>query len=1162
MANTDKTLCLAHLNLGKARAASAQLSQVMLSKEIKIISINEPYTQKHIITGFPLQYSIINYPQHARAALLIHKDVKALKLHSERDIVVAQITTASGPICIYSIYCSPNEDLEQNLVTLCNLLHRYNIPSIILGDFNAKSLLWGQHPLDHRGAQLIDIIVQEDLVVLNNNDSHPSFQSSRGISWIDLAITNIKDADFIFQITDDITNSDHNLLELTMSNHIEIKHKNRISLHRLRMDKFLIASDTIIKSSDWNNITIETINSYITNLQSSLFELANSNTRPKIDKKKLNAPWWNVELQTLRKKVRALRRQFQKETEPQARIIKKNKYKKEHAYYKKKILSAKSKSFKEFIENTFSGEPYYKSTNFVKTKRQDILCNIMKPDGTYTSNRQESIETIINAHFLSTKTTTDLVSNYISYDFIKTNSHEISLALKNMHNKKAPGLDGLNKEIIESLFSKHPCLFIKIINICLQHGYFPECWKHAEVILFPKLNKDLSKTDSYRPICLLPSWGKLLDKIITSRLDYYLETSGYYHKLQFGFRKYKSTLQALENAKNFILKASLEKKPTLMIILDIKGAFNNASWSIIRNKLDEANVPSYLKNCINSFISQRKLTCESYTKNYNRGVPQGSCLGPKLWLLIINELLEETEEYVIQAFADDLCVLIKDTAVYKFSSKVQPIMNKLNTWANKNELSFNHEKCEFTIIKKIGYVSRIPTIKLQNKNIKYKKSVQYLGVVFDIKLNWTNHLQRTREKIITNVAKLSKVQGSNWGIREDTMKRIYFSIIEKKITYGAEIWWNATKRTERLLQTIQRTSLLKITRCYRTTSTAAIQVLAGIPPVDLICEKLHKLHKLKQGLTIEINNIAYSGNEIDLPLQSHEEPWDEFAIEWRKNEEPPITLQIYTDGSKINDRVGFAYLVIENNNIIAQIQHRIHSTATVFMAELKAIHEAIKYIEYSTHTHGLIKSDSTSALQAINSFKRTKETEEIRYLLKHTDKKFYFRWVKAHAGELYNEIVDQLAKEATNKDNIDVTCKIPLAHIKKELSKDIIKCWQYRWDNSDKGRAVYHLIPIVNPKRLHGDFFLNQVITEHGSFPTYMNRFFNRTDTCWCRSDIGSVHHLIYDCVLMDHIRITKFPLNFKEVNLQNLLNSTKSSDGIRDIVKQCIKYYNNGSSN
>lgn len=1157
MDNKNKLLCMAHLNLGRARAASAQLTQVMLSKDIKIISINEPYTQYQNITGFPLQYSIVHFPQNPRAALLLHKDIIALQLHCERDIVVVQVTTDFGPICIYSVYCSPNEEIEHNLLTLSSLLNRFNSPTIIFGDFNAKSTLWGQHPLDRRGAQLIDIIVQENLTVLNNNDSPPSFQSSRGISWIDLAITNITEADFTFQITDDITNSDHNLIELKISNQIPIKCKNRISLHRLKMDKFLLASDAIINSSDWRNLTIDHINSFIINLQNSLFYLAKNNTRTKITKKKINAPWWNTELKILRSKVRALRRQFQKETEPQLRKIKKEKYKKEHALYKRKIIYTKRSSFKEFIESTFSGEPYYKSTNFLKAKRREILCNIMKSDGTFTSSRQESIETIINAHFLSLGTTIIFDSHNDSNEFIKTNLNEIKTALKNMNNKKAPGLDGLNKEIIEFIFKRHPNLFVKIINLCLQYGYFPECWKHAEVILFPKLNKDLSKVDSYRPICLLPAWGKLLDKIITSRLDYHLESTGYYHKLQFGFRKYKSTLHALENAKNFILQASSENMPTLMIILDIKGAFNNASWNIIRQKLEEAHVPIYLKKCINSFITNRKITCENYSKYYNRGVPQGSCLGPKLWLLIINELLEESAQYIIQAFADDLCILVKDTAVYKFPQIVQPIMDKLNIWASKNDLSFSHDKCAFTIIKRIGYVSRIPSIKLQNKNIKYNKTIQYLGITFDYKLNWTSHLQKTREKVITNVAKLSKIQGTSWGIREVTMKQIYFSILEKQITYGTEIWWNATKRTERLLHTIQRTALLKITRCYKTTSTDALQVLAGIPPVDLICEKLYKLYKLKQGQTIEINNSPYNSKEVDLPLHTYEEPWDEFQIEWHNKEEPHTNLHIYTDGSKMDDRVGFAYLVLENNNIVAKIQHRIHSYATVFMAELKAIHEAIKYVEYSTHENAIIKSDSTSALQAINSYKTTQETEEIRYLLKYTDKNIHFRWVKAHTGETYNEMVDLLAKEATKRDNIDITCRIPLIHIKKELTKDILKKWQSRWDNSDKGRAVHHIIPNINPKRLHGDFFLNQVLTEHGAFPAYMKRFFNRSDACWCRNNIGTVHHLIYDCVIMDQIRQARFPSNYREVNLQNLLNSAKSKDGLKEIVKKCINFFN-----
>lgn len=151
----------------------------------------------------------------------------------------------------------------------------------------------------------------------------------------------------------------------------------------------------------------------------------------------------------------------------------------------------------------------------------------------------------------------------LEVNYIPINSMEILRTFKNLRNKKVPGKDGLNKEILASTFNRHPTIFTKILNNCIKFRIFPNCWKHGNVVLFPKLNKDLTRVDSYRPICLLSVWGKLFDKILTNRLDNYLETSNYYNKHQYGFRKYRSTLKAMNNVKNFIL--------------EISGAFNNAS---------------------------------------------------------------------------------------------------------------------------------------------------------------------------------------------------------------------------------------------------------------------------------------------------------------------------------------------------------------------------------------------------------------------------------------------------------------------------------------------------------------------------------------------------------------------------------------------------------
>lgn len=115
------------------------------------------------------------------------------------------------------------------------------------------------------------------------------------------------------------------------------------------------------------------------------------------------------------------------------------------------------------------------------------------------------------------------------------------------------------------------------------------------------------------------------------------------------------------------------------------------------------------------------------------------------------------------------------------------MMKKLDACAIKNELDFSHNRCEYTIIKKIVRLTKIPSISLQGCRLKYQKAIQYLGVIFDNNLNWIAHLNRLKEKGTANIAKFSRIQDNIWGAREETMKMIYLAVIEKQITYEAEI---------------------------------------------------------------------------------------------------------------------------------------------------------------------------------------------------------------------------------------------------------------------------------------------------------------------------------------------------------------------------------------
>ncbi|GIX87707.1 reverse transcriptase domain-containing protein [Caerostris darwini] len=171
-----------------------------------------------------------------------------------------------------------------------------------------------------------------------------------------------------------------------------------------------------------------------------------------------------------------------------------------------------------------------------------------------------------------------------------------------------------------------PPWFTDLFNLLVTTGNFPTIWKLARIVLILKANRDLTHPQDYRPICILPRWGKVFDKVIAKRLAYYLEERHLLFDTQFGFRKQRSTIDALQRIKDFILNAQHSNCLTCIISLDIANAFNFTSCPLLKNKISTLNIPSYLKKILFSFLDDRKVVLGDITHKYNIGIPQGSCL--------------------------------------------------------------------------------------------------------------------------------------------------------------------------------------------------------------------------------------------------------------------------------------------------------------------------------------------------------------------------------------------------------------------------------------------------------------------------------------------------------------------------------------------------------
>ncbi|GIX82056.1 reverse transcriptase domain-containing protein, partial [Caerostris darwini] len=223
-------------------------------------------------------------------------------------------------------------------------------------------------------------------------------------------------------------------------------------------------------------------------------------------------------------------------------------YKKNLAEYKRLILAKKKEKFQEYINSISSSTLFGNNFNIItnKKRRTTMKKPIFNSDGNLTSNIQESAVAILDFHFPWSDEVLHPATLGAQNDFLPISINETEGIINRIKLNKAVGTDGLPGEIIKEIFFANRQWFTALLNYLLEKGIFPETWKSARIVLLDKENKSLDHPSHFRPICVLPCWGKVFDKIIADKLSFHLEHDQILSNKQFGFRKNRSTILALK----------------------------------------------------------------------------------------------------------------------------------------------------------------------------------------------------------------------------------------------------------------------------------------------------------------------------------------------------------------------------------------------------------------------------------------------------------------------------------------------------------------------------------------------------------------------------------------------------------------------------------------
>ena len=332
------------------------------------------------------------------------------------------------------------------------------------------------------------------------------------------------------------------------------------------------------------------------------------------------------------------------------------------------------------------------------------------------------------------------------------------------------------------------CLTI-IFNKCMVEGHFPDALKLAKVIPLHKGDSVLT-VSNYRPISLLPIFSKIFERLIYNQLIDFINKNKILDDLQFGFQKNKSTEHAISSIVNNINSDSALKKSFYCIFLDFSKAFDTVNHKILIEKLKYYGVKGQALSLFDSYLSNRSQVVEvngviSDKGNIKHGVPQGSILGPLLFLLYINDISESSRVLKFFLFADDT------TVYYSANPKSQNTEEILNTelekvacWLSANRLSLNVKKSNFLHFHQ-GRSKKIPLkLKLNGTLIEEKETAKYLGTFLDNKLSWKSQIQHIKITLARNIGLISKIRH----FAKETCQKLFHSLILPHINYNILNW--------------------------------------------------------------------------------------------------------------------------------------------------------------------------------------------------------------------------------------------------------------------------------------------------------------------------------------------------------------------------------------
>lgn len=1115
----DRTsFLLCQLNCNSIFARLSELRLYLYSKKPEVVCLCETWahTSEPRFNGYQAVWQHRQGRAGGGLCVLVRNDVPfSVNMlvpfpRAKLEVVSVRVFSSLGLVDVVNIY---NPCLDVSLAELTHLSSQLCPLNIIIGDFNAHSPMWDERGRSNYSGTSLESFLDLNCHGLLNPYYTPTYVNGRTgtTSCLDLCLP----------VLPLLSRGSMRVGADVGSDHLPIECFFGLSLQKADGGA---PSRWLLKHADWPAWLAELSNSNFTCVVPTSADALSSDVCSRLlaacqshvpcssngVRVHRNTPWWDSECS----KAVARRRQARRTLSVSPTLSNLIAFKKFSAIAKHLILKKKRDSWRNYVASLSMDTPPAKVWRTIRSingsssaravlpvggpeaplalKAALLLEHFVPPYFPTLSDHDRLIQSVV----LSIRGSTIVETPYN----VPLGNAELRRSLVALTNS-SPGHD----TVLNAFLKRLPPTFLEqllyVFNVSYMTGVVPVEWKMGIICPIPKPGKDPLAVTGYRPIALLSCVGKLMERILKVRLEHFLESSGVFSCWQTGFRRGRSTADALVLLRHHISGALADGSFCLAVYLDLAQAYDGVWHDGLLYKLRSVKCDVRTLQWLESYLRGRSVRVRvgsllSDSRPLLCGLPQGAVLSPLLFNVMLSDLPQCPRVKVI-SYADDISLICTGRTVFEVQHRMQEFLNSLSDWFLRWHFKVNSSKSSFQVFTRRRRVPGL-TLMLSGRQLQRVSEQRVLGVLFDApRLTLAPHVRRVRVECLRRLNVLRALSGLRWGSSRCLLRRVYIAFIRSKILYGQEIYPDFPAAILNPLSVVQNSAIRCILGARKTSPVVSLEVesflmplgiyfafsylkwclrqscgpggptelaevvqLFSSPPVGCFSERRARLARLAGVANLRGTHCSFlspvlpcadfqsliSVSSPDLALPST------IAVNDQHNmfldSHYPSYVTIYTDGSRLDTGSVAAALYVPS--LSRSVSWRLHPSHSVMGAELFAVLQALRLIRDDPRLQTpniVILSDCLSALYVLLDIVKPRYRAfyvEIHSLMLYFTGRVILQWVPGHCGVDGNEVADGSASLGHNNDR-SVLTTLHYEELLPVLREAFFRSWVAHW---------------------------------------------------------------------------------------------------------------------